>query len=94
MLLRLFIVSIIFFGFTPIKSDVVGSAAFYIIDSDYLSYRHKLNSDAMKDPLRLKRLEDGSLSIEEFKKLIKAEVEPKLKIYREEHGLDVNGAKK
>ncbi len=94
MILRLFIVSVLFLGFTSMKSDAEGSAAFYIIDSGYLSYRQKLNSDAaMNDSLIIKHLEDG-LSLEEIGELIKAEIEPKLKNYREEHGLDENGAKK
>lgn len=93
MILRSLFVSILFLGFTPMKSDAERSAAFYIIDSGYLSYRQKLNSDAMNDPLIKKHLEDG-LSLEEIGELIEAGIEPKLKKYREEHGLDENGAKK
>ena len=69
LLLRLFIVSIIFLGFSPMKSDAEGSAAFYIIDSDYLSYRQKFNSDAMKDPTRLTRLEYGNRGQDSFSML-------------------------
>ena len=98
MILRLVFVSIVLLGFIPMNSKAEGSATFYIIDSGYLEYRQKLNSeaasDAASDPIIMKRLEDGDLSLQEFFGLIKAEIEPKLKIYREEHGLDENGAKK
>lgn len=76
------------------NSKAEGSAAFYITDKGYLKYRLELNSEAMSDPIMKKRLDDGELSFEEYLALIKADVEPKLKAYREEHGLDENGIKK
>jgi len=76
------------------KSDAEGSAAFYgITNSDYLEYRGKLYSDAIRDPIVRQRLERAA-SLEEINKIIKAEVDEKLKIYREVHGLDENGNKK
>ena len=94
MILRLVFVSILILGFIPMNSEAEGSAAFYIIDSGYLRYRLKLNSEAASDPVMKKRLEDGDLSFEEFAELISAKIEPKLKAYKEEHGLDENGVKK
>ena len=71
-----------------------GSAASYITDSGYLKFRLELKSEAMSDPIMQKRLEDGELSFEKYSGLISAEIEPKLRAYREKHGLDENGAKK
>jgi len=67
------------------------NAKAYIIDSDYLRYRLELVRDAMTDPIIKKRLESAQ-SMEAYNDILKAEIQDKLRIYRDDNNLDENGA--
>ena len=91
MILRTLCISILLLGLTPIKS--AANARAYIADSDYLKYRQQLVANALNDPTIKERI-NNARTIDEINEILKMETEEKLKKYREEHGLDVNGATK
>jgi len=95
MILRSFFVSVAFFGLAPDISyaDNSQTAATYIAASDYVSYRQQLVGDALNDPVIKKRIKNAR-SIEEINEILRAEIEVKLRKYRNEHGLDENGESK
>ena len=65
----------------------------YIADGAYLKYRMELVQEALNNPLIAQRIQNAQ-SMEEVNDILKIELEDKLKKYREENGLDENGASK
>ena len=85
-------ISVFLLSLIPMNSNAA-NASYYIADRDYLIYRHRLTRKAVDGLIEKRRL-DSSISVEELNKILKAEVEKKLEIYREGNGLDENGVPK
>ena len=80
-------------SFATSISAAGANASSYIADSEYVKYRMELLQEALNNPLIVERIQNAK-SIEEANNVLKLELEDKLKKYREENGLDENGAKK
>ena len=90
--LRIVSIAVAILFVTPVNSNASNARAF-IADSDYVNYRHKLIGEALNDPIIKERLKNVQTP-EELNAILSESVEGKLKIYREEHNLDENGASK
>ena len=83
-------IAVVILFVVPVNSNTSNTRA-YIADSDYLSYRQKLIREALNDPIIQKRLKNAQTP-EELNAILRESVKGKLRIYREEHNLDKNGA--
>ena len=78
---------------TTTASASGANASAYNADSAYLKYRMELVQEALNNPLLAQRIQNAQ-SVEEVNDILKIELEDKLRKYREENGLDENGASK
>ena len=80
-------------SFTTTASACGANASASNAGSAYLKCRMELVQEALNNPLKAQRIQSAQ-SVEEVNDILMIELEDKLKKYREENGLDENGASK